>query len=95
MAGLVENILAGMPNDYQRKNGTIKVRHIDEQINKVHIKIMNDYDIHYTNTAERVITPYSFQITNDNVPNSNAHTKYLSDAEMFAIYKYMKNLVEG
>ena len=34
-------------------------------------------------------------ITNDNLPNCPAHTKVLQPEEMYAIYEYMKKIVEG
>ena len=33
-------------------------------------------------------------IINDNLPNCPAHTKVLQPEEMYAIYEYMKKLVE-
>ena len=36
-----------------------------------------------------------FEIINDNLPNCPAHIKCLRPEEMYAIYEYMKKIVEG
>lgn len=36
-----------------------------------------------------------FEIVNDNLPNCPAHIKALRPEEMYAIYEYMKKVVEG
>ena len=36
-----------------------------------------------------------FELVNDNLPNCPAHTKCLRPEEMYAIYEYMKKVVEG
>lgn len=36
-----------------------------------------------------------FEIVNDNLPNCPAHVKTLRPEEMYAIYEYMKKVVEG
>lgn len=36
-----------------------------------------------------------FEIINDNLPNCPAHTKALRPEEMYAVYEYMKKVVEG
>lgn len=36
-----------------------------------------------------------FEIVNDNLPNCPAHVKALRPEEMYAVYEYMKKVVEG
>lgn len=36
-----------------------------------------------------------FEIVNDNLPNCPAHIKCLRPEEMYAVYEYMKKVVEG
>lgn len=36
-----------------------------------------------------------FEIVNDNLPNCPAHIKVLRPEEMYAVYEYMKKVVEG
>lgn len=36
-----------------------------------------------------------FEIVNDNLPNCRAHSTVLRPEEMYAIYEYMKKIVEG
>ena len=36
-----------------------------------------------------------FEIVNENLPNCPAHTKCLRPEEMYAVYEYMKKVVEG
>lgn len=36
-----------------------------------------------------------FEIVNNNLPNCPAHIKTLPPEEMYAIYEYMKKVVEG
>ena len=45
-----------------------------------------------TSTDKHVVL---FEIVNNNLPSCPAHTKCLQPEEMYAVYEYMKKIVEG
>ena len=71
----------------------IFVKRNEEKISKVSIKELS-YDVRLTRTSN-VKQVERFEIVNDNLPNCAAHTKVLCPEEMFAIYEYMKKVVNG
>lgn len=71
----------------------IFVKRNQEKISKVSVRELS-YDVRLTRTSN-VKQVERFEIINDNLPNCAAHTKVLCPEEMFAIYEYMKKVVEG
>lgn len=71
----------------------IFVKRNKEKISKISIKELS-YDVRLTRTSN-VKQVERFEIVNDNLPNCAAHTKVLCPEEMFAIYEYMKKVVNG
>ena len=69
----------------------IIIKRNEERISKVIVKELS-YDVRLTRTSN-VKQIERFEIINDNLPNCAAHTKVLSPEEMFAIYEYMKKVV--
>ena len=72
---------------------TIIIKRNEERISKVAVKELS-YDVRLTRTSN-VKQVERFEIINDNLPNCAAHTKVLCPEEMFAIYEYMKKVVNG
>lgn len=72
---------------------TIIIKRNEERISKVIVKELS-YSIRLTDTSSSKQVE-RFEIINDNLPNCAAHTKVLSPEEMFAIYEYMKKVVNG
>lgn len=71
----------------------IIIKRNEERISKVIVKELS-YDVRLTRTSN-VKQVERFEIVNDNLPNCTAHTKVLCPEEMFAIYEYMKKVVNG
>lgn len=71
----------------------IIIKRNEERISKVIVKELS-YSIRLTDTSSSKQVE-RFKIINDNLPNCAAHTKVLSPEEMFAIYEYMKKVVNG
>lgn len=71
----------------------IIIKRNEERISKVIVKELS-YSIRLTDTSSSKQVE-RFEIINDNLPNCAAHTKVLSPEEMFAIYEYMKKVVNG
>lgn len=71
----------------------IIIKRNEERISKVMVKELS-YSIRLTDTSSSKQVE-RFEIINDNLPNCTAHTKVLSPEEMFAIYEYMKKVVNG
>lgn len=71
----------------------IIIKRNEERISKVIVKELS-YNVRLTRTSN-VKQVELFEIINDNLPNCAAHTKVLSPEEMFAIYKYMKKVING
>lgn len=71
----------------------IIVKHDAKKIEKVTVKELS-YNIQFTTTGNNKIVDL-FEVINDNLPNCDAHIKALRPEEMFAIYEYMKKVVEG
>jgi hypothetical protein len=71
----------------------IFVKRNKERISQVSVRELS-YDIRLTRTSN-VKQIERFEIVNDNLPNCAAHTKVLYPEEMFAIYEYMKKVVNG
>lgn len=69
----------------------IIIKRNEEKISKVIVKELS-YDVRLTRTSN-VKQAERFEIVNDNLPNCTAHTKVLCPEEMFAIYEYMKKVV--
>lgn len=71
----------------------IIIKRDDLKILKTEVKELT-YSIKYapTGTDKQVDL---FEIVNDNLPNCSAHTKVLRPEEMYAVYEYMKKVVEG
>lgn len=71
----------------------IIVKRNKQRIEKVAVKELF-YNIQFTTTGNNKIVDL-FEVINDNLPNCEAHIKALRPEEMFAIYEYMKKVVEG
>ena len=71
----------------------IIIKRNEERISKVTVKELS-YIIRLTRTSNSKQVE-RFEIINDNLPNCAAHSKVLCPEEMWAIYEYMKKVVEG
>lgn len=71
----------------------IIIKRDEERISKVIVKELS-YNVRLTRTSN-VKQVELFEIINDNLPNCVAHTKVLNPEEMFAIYEYMKKVING
>ena len=65
-------------------------------INRDDLRILNTEVKELTYSIKHMIKQVDlFEIVNDNLPNCSAHIKVLRPEEMYAIYEYMKKVVEG
>jgi hypothetical protein len=71
----------------------IIIKRNEERISKVAVKELS-YNVQLTRTGNNKQVEM-FEIINDNLPNCRAHEKALTPEEMYAIYEYMKKVVEG
>lgn len=71
----------------------IIIKRDDLKILKTQVKELT-YDIKCTPTGTDMHVAL-FEIVNDNLPNCRAHIKALQPEEMYAVYEYMKKIVEG
>lgn len=71
----------------------IIVKRDAQRIEKVAVKELS-YSIQFTTTGNNKQVEM-FEIINDNLPNCRAHEKALTAEEMYAVYEYMKKVVEG
>lgn len=67
----------------------IIIKRNDLKILKTEVKELT-YSVNGTNRQVDL-----FEIVNDNLPNCPAHIKTLRPEEMYAVYEYMKKVVEG
>ena len=76
----------------------IIIKRDEERVNKIRISEMN-YSFKWNmgepdgDKVDKIVT--SCYLVNDNLPNCRAHEKALTAEEMYAIYEYMKKVVEG
>lgn len=71
----------------------IIIEHDELRILKTKVKELT-YTIKCTPTGtDKQVT--LLEIVNDNLPNCPAHIKALRPEEMYAVYEYMKKVVEG
>ena len=71
----------------------IIIKRDDLKILKTNVKELT-YNIRCTPTGTDMQVAL-FEIVNDNLPNCPAHIKTLRPEEMYAVYEYMKKVLEG
>ena len=71
----------------------IIIKRDDQRILKTEVKELT-YSIKCTPTGTDKQVDL-FEIVNDNLPNCLAHVKALRSEEMYAVYEYIKKVMEG